>query len=278
MYLKNSLIFICIIILSSFLLWLQCGKETASEKNVNKKLLTCQKNIDQKKLQHCSTIINKHSNKIKKNTAKEYNNFGFALYKKKQVIEAAKIFECAIIKNKKFALAYYNLACMNSLLHSKEIRNRCIYKKDKIFMHLKKALSLQLSLRKNLIRDPDFEGMKKYVHYWQLYGLSLSKTEDVKKIVPYIKWQSGYRTGPGLLLKKDMTFEGSYFFEQDLTKRVASRHGNYSVHGNVITLRFAIGKTIKVKLRPDGNMQIINDVHPLPDGDRVLHDGPICGY
>ena len=108
-------------------------------------------------------------------SAMDFNAYGFKYYKEKEYKKAAELFQCAINKNKKLAVAYYNRACMLSLQYGK---NKLI-KKSEIFRLLHETLHLNPRYLDRIKKDKDFAPIK----HLNEFKLIINNESNIKKYI-----------------------------------------------------------------------------------------------
>lgn len=94
------------------------------------------------------------------NSVNALNDLGVAYMQDRDYVEAQKSFEHAIQRKPDYVDAYYNLACLHALKGEK-IRS---------LTHLKKAISLDSSVREWARKDRDLQHLKGQPEFQEIIG------------------------------------------------------------------------------------------------------------
>ena len=148
---------------------------------------------------------------------KNYNSLGFKEYEKKNYSRAAELFRRATVTNPKNAVAFYNLACARSLLHTQAYEdplNRLAADNPADFTNqtlsaLDSAIRLDPRRKSKALLDIDLESLRNTVYFEILSGkLHPENDEELKSSLLRHTWISDNTCGDsayysGLKFQKD---------------------------------------------------------------------------
>lgn len=176
-------------------------------------------------------------------SARDLNTRGFRLYQQKKYAEAAESFAAAIDADASYALPYYNLACVLSLLRARgETCDHDAYR-GRIIELLADAVRLDPKRKRRIAEDKDLDAIRDTFGYYKLLGFSPKKPRDLRKILVAVTWYGPSPGAYGPTGGADFHEDGSLTtwgldFTDDGEVRRVSGEGTWKLDGTRILIRF----------------------------------------
>jgi tetratricopeptide (TPR) repeat protein len=206
-------------------------------------------------------------------TARKYNTKGYRLYKKKDYVNALKLFQKAVDEDERYAQAHYNLACTYGVLRKLDrVCDHDAYRST-IIDHLKKAIRYGPKFRRTMRKDADLQPVHDTFAWQLLIGLSPKKTADVKRILRAVSWfgpsPGAYGPTGGVTFKARTVEVWKRTFDKEGNLGQKKHRGTYTVKGSRITIKLQKAldgkKVFKGTLNSDGELSFPESLGKFTD-------------